>query len=96
MKMKAINHKPMNRPKETPALQGGEEVRSLLDTYLPSLQPSERFILAIVILVMLFPLLLYGFLIAAGLITIAAILIFVGTHTAREMMAELVRIVRIK
>jgi hypothetical protein len=96
MKMKAINHKPMNRPKETPTLQGGEEVRSLLDTYLPSLQPSERFILAIVILVMLFPLLLYGFLLVTGFATIAAILIFVGTHTAREMMAELVRIVRRK
>jgi hypothetical protein len=69
---------------------------SLFDIYLPSLQPFGRFILAIVILVVLFPLLLYGFLIAAGLITIAAILIFVGTHTAREMMAELMRIVRRK
>jgi putative transposase len=28
MKMKAINHKPMNHPKETPTLQGGEEVSS--------------------------------------------------------------------
>jgi len=27
MKMKAINRKPMNRPKGAPALQGGEEVR---------------------------------------------------------------------
>ena len=27
MKMKAINRKPMNRPKRAPALQGGEEVR---------------------------------------------------------------------
>jgi len=29
MRMKAVNHKPMNRPKGTPALQGGEEVRTL-------------------------------------------------------------------
>ena len=71
-------------------------VISLLDTYLPSLQPSKRFILAIVILVVLFPLLLYGFLLVTGFATIAAILIFVGTHTAREMMAELMRIVRRK
>jgi putative transposase len=27
MRMKAINRKPMNRPKGAPALQGGEEVR---------------------------------------------------------------------
>ena len=27
MRMKAVNHKPMNRPRETPTLQGGEEVR---------------------------------------------------------------------
>jgi hypothetical protein len=26
MRMKAVNHKPMNRPEGTPALQGGEEV----------------------------------------------------------------------
>jgi putative transposase len=26
MRMKAVNHKPMNRPKGTPALQGGEKV----------------------------------------------------------------------
>jgi len=26
MRMKAVNHKPMNRPKGTLALQGGEEV----------------------------------------------------------------------
>ncbi|BDR92598.1 hypothetical protein Vsou_16910 [Vulcanisaeta souniana JCM 11219] len=32
MRMKAVNHKPMNRPKGTPTLQGGEEV-SLWVTY---------------------------------------------------------------
>jgi len=26
MRMKTVNHKPMNRPKGTPTLQGGEEV----------------------------------------------------------------------
>jgi hypothetical protein len=26
MRMKAVNHKPMNRPKGTPALKGGEKV----------------------------------------------------------------------
>ena len=26
MRMKAVNHKPMNRPEGTPALQGGEKV----------------------------------------------------------------------
>jgi hypothetical protein len=29
MKMKAVNHKPMKRPRGTFALQGGEEVRVL-------------------------------------------------------------------
>ena len=27
VRMKAVNHEPMNRPKGTPTLQGGEEVR---------------------------------------------------------------------
>jgi len=36
MKMKAINHKPMIRPKGTLALQGGEEVRSSIDSLLIS------------------------------------------------------------
>jgi len=26
VRMKAVNHEPMNRPKGTPTLQGGEEV----------------------------------------------------------------------
>ena len=30
MRMKAVNHKPMNRPKGTPTLQDGEEVSSAL------------------------------------------------------------------
>jgi hypothetical protein len=29
MKMKAVNHEPVIRPKGTPALKGGEEVRPL-------------------------------------------------------------------
>jgi hypothetical protein len=69
---------------------------SLFDAYLASLQPLGRFILTIVILVVLFPLLFYGFLIAAGLITIAAILIFIGSNAAKEMMTELMRRIGLK
>lgn len=29
VRMKAVNHKPVNRPKGTPTLQGGEEVRKV-------------------------------------------------------------------
>jgi transposase len=36
MKMKAINHKPMIRPKGTLAFQDGEEVRSSIDSLLIS------------------------------------------------------------
>jgi len=36
MRMKAMNHEPMNRPKGTPTLQGGEEVRKAESSLKPS------------------------------------------------------------